>query len=528
MLRRLGLSGVNAQLAACVSVMILVIETIVILPSIIVHFNHTLESEVERQLMLHHLAEYDGDLVRMPADTTTSQFLGGGFGELYSESPYESSGESPNESHSELNGEFNGELNNESHNELYGELYSGAAGVRNPYISIHNDRNLVAEDNAKRAGAWAVVASLSGWRDEWHVKHFAVTELMHMPLFSAGTGPIGLPRADADDLDDMHVRLAVPPDFMRDALMGHAIERGVLVLGVLLLAVVAFYLLVQSKVIRPLRQILDKITRLANHSDYRLGGLGALGQEGKTTFDDAHATLAHLDQYHLAQREKLVTIGEAVAKINHDMRNVLSAATLVTDGLVASKDPKVATAAPRVAQAINRAVELCQQMLTYINTPQKLNIKPTNMEMLMGEVRQALAVAVEYFGPKELCVDGGQFFRLLFNLALNAEKAGAKSVSMRVKGEKFGDDGLGGDGIVIDIIDDGSGMDALTKARLFKPFQSKNGSSGLGLSIARDIALGHGGGLCLVRTSKMGSVFRLRLPPQVLVKTGMKANRRRK
>ena len=49
----------------------------------------------------------------------------------------------------------------------------------------------------------------------------------------------------------------------------------------------------------------------------------------------------------LRQRERLADIGEAVAKINHDMRNVLSSATLVADTLIASEDPRVRRAACR-------------------------------------------------------------------------------------------------------------------------------------------------------------------------------------
>ena len=49
----------------------------------------------------------------------------------------------------------------------------------------------------------------------------------------------------------------------------------------------------------------------------------------------------------LRQRERLADIGEAVAKINHDMRNVLSSATLVADTLIASQDPRVRRAACR-------------------------------------------------------------------------------------------------------------------------------------------------------------------------------------
>ena len=43
----------------------------------------------------------------------------------------------------------------------------------------------------------------------------------------------------------------------------------------------------------------------------------------------------------LRQHERLADNGEAVTKINHDIRNVLSPATLVTDALMAADDPKV-------------------------------------------------------------------------------------------------------------------------------------------------------------------------------------------
>ena len=49
----------------------------------------------------------------------------------------------------------------------------------------------------------------------------------------------------------------------------------------------------------------------------------------------------------LRQRERLADIGEAVAKINHDIRNVLSSATLVADTILASEDPRVRRAAYR-------------------------------------------------------------------------------------------------------------------------------------------------------------------------------------
>ena len=62
---------------------------------------------------------------------------------------------------------------------------------------------------------------------------------------------------------------------------------------------------------------------------------------------EALDTLQHNTLLALRQRERLADIGEAVAKINHDIRNVLSSATLVADTILASEDPRVRRAAYR-------------------------------------------------------------------------------------------------------------------------------------------------------------------------------------
>ena len=68
----------------------------------------------------------------------------------------------------------------------------------------------------------------------------------------------------------------------------------------------------------------------------------------------------------LRQSEQLAYIGEAVTKINHDIRNVLSSATLVTGALMGSEDPKVRPSTPRVVRSLENAVDRCKSMLDYI------------------------------------------------------------------------------------------------------------------------------------------------------------------
>ena len=96
-------------------------------------------------------------------------------------------------------------------------------------------------------------------------------------------------------------------------------------------------------------------------------------------------------------------------------------------------------------------------------------------------------------------------YRLLLNLARNAKSAGATALSIDVW--------RAGHFAVIDISDDGPGIDKSLKAHLFSAFYSGHKSNtGLGLAIAKDLSVAMGGELRLSRSSKLGSEFRLSVP----------------
>lgn len=301
------------------------------------------------------------------------------------------------------------------------------------------------------------------------------------------------------------ITLISPPNMITSSIRSYFGRIAILVLVLVLLVSLPFGLVVEWRVIQPLRRLIESITSFAK-SPFDSAPEWKHKEDG--IIDEAYGALVslqHRTQYELAQREKMAALGEAVAKINHDMRNVLSSAVLVSDNLTNSKDPKVARAAPLVNGAIDRAITLCQQLLAYINTPDNLNIERMSMLALVDECRRQLGLDIKYDGPDDLRVDADQFFRLIFNLLDNAKKAGATSIAITVWRT--------GRSTVIDIADNGPGLDQDTRAKLFKPFQgSRRGGTGLGLSIARDIAFAHNGDLRLSRTSENGTEFRLRLP----------------
>jgi hypothetical protein len=67
----------------------------------------------------------------------------------------------------------------------------------------------------------------------------------------------------------------------------------------------------------------------------------------------------------LRQRERLAQLGEAVAKISHDLRNILSVTTLMADRLEGSADPAVQRATPKILASLTRAVNLTEATLAF-------------------------------------------------------------------------------------------------------------------------------------------------------------------
>ena len=89
----------------------------------------------------------------------------------------------------------------------------------------------------------------------------------------------------------------------------------------------------------------------------------------------------------LQQRERLAKLGTAVTKINHDLRNILATVQLLSDRVGDSDDPKVRRVAPSLLAAIDRAIKLCSETLSFAHEgappPQ-----PAGFELaaLVGEV----------------------------------------------------------------------------------------------------------------------------------------------
>ena len=211
-----------------------------------------------------------------------------------------------------------------------------------------------------------------------------------------------------------------------------------------------------------------------------------------------------------------------MAKINHDLRNMLTSAQIASDRLAALGDPKVAQALPRLERALDRAITLATEVMTYGKSkesepkPQPLSIRAA-LDMAAEDAGlQPLGVTLRtVISPQErVKADPEQLHRILVNLLRNAREAIEGAGDRAGRGQVFAELRKARGASVLRLTDDGPGVPERALLNLFQPFvgSARRGGTGLGLAIARELAQGHGGDLDLVETGAGGSVFELTLP----------------
>lgn len=219
----------------------------------------------------------------------------------------------------------------------------------------------------------------------------------------------------------------------------------------------------------------------------------------------------------LQQRSRLAALGTAVTKINHDLRNILASAQLVSDHIRVSPDPRVRKIAPTLLGALDRAIKLCSQTLAFAHDGE---LPPSYSRFELRELVKEVGVDLSESRPeaarlvcevpKEFAIDADrdQLRRVLTNLTLNSYQATAGTVRISAR--------LKDDSVVVEVADDGPGLAEPVREHLFEPFSgsSRIGGTGLGLSIARDLMRGHGGDVVLARTGETGTVFEIVLPSE--------------
>ncbi|WP_172330263.1 HAMP domain-containing sensor histidine kinase [Mangrovicoccus sp. HB161399] len=329
---------------------------------------------------------------------------------------------------------------------------------------------------------------------------------------------IGAPTQDAGLL----IEVTMESQPLRKAMLDYG-ER-ILVLSAMISAVTAalLFFAVRRILVVPIRKVVAHMQSYADAPEdvRRFIEPNASLTELRAAEDALRSMQQHLTAA-LKQKDRLAQLGGAVAKVSHDLRNILTSAQLFADSMENSDDPRIQRIAPKLVGSISRAVNLCESTLAFGRAEEpppsltRVEVCTIVEDVLEGE-RLALdgqACRLEAEVPQGMLLrcDPEQMYRVLGNLVRNARQAitatgseGAVTVRASETEEAW----------MISVEDTGPGLPPKAREHLFTPFQggARKGGSGLGLAIASELVRGHGGRLELTRTDSRGTVFTIWLP----------------
>ena len=340
-------------------------------------------------------------------------------------------------------------------------------------------------------------------------------------IIDTGSGVIRvIAYAPADMGTEMEITLASDP--LARAMRAYGLKILWLSLAISLATAAMVFFAVRRAVVRPMIDVISNVKRFSENPEDARRIIEPKSRVGEIA--DAERALAEMQRdvrAALTARSRLASLGEAVAKISHDLRNILGTTQLMADRLEMSHDPIVARTAPKLIASLDRAIRLCQSTLTYGRAeetppePRAVTLGDLIEEVCEGlgltETGQGVTPEIDVAPDLVVRADPEQLYRVLSNLARNAVQAiqtTGKPGRLRIAA------GLGNDGVEISVADTGPGMPAKAVEHLFQPFRgaTRPGGTGLGLAIARELIRANGGELSLVASTTSGTEFRITLP----------------
>jgi signal transduction histidine kinase len=222
-------------------------------------------------------------------------------------------------------------------------------------------------------------------------------------------------------------------------------------------------------------------------------------------------------------RERLAAIGGFAAGIAHEMNNPLGSLMLAADWALAARtlpqgDAVVVKALGDIKAEAKRCGQIVKALLQFARrgeperAPHNLNEVVHAALALLGKYARDNGVALT-FQPGEpmpaALLSPAEMQQAVVSVLQNAIESGTTVVHVSTELD------LPEGRVLLSVTDRGRGIPADARARLFDPFfttRRKEGRTGLGLSLAHGIVLGHGGSIDVASTPGEGTVVRIRLP----------------
>ncbi len=295
-------------------------------------------------------------------------------------------------------------------------------------------------------------------------------------------------------------------------------RTGVAIIGLSVLAIVVGVLatLVSARMLKPVRTLIEGVSRISR-GDYS-AQLGIKGDDEISVlareFDQMARSLKEREeqlkekQEALLRAEQLAAVGRVSAQVAHEVRNPLSSIGLnveLLDELVArarfdsESDAKEARAlVTSVTRELDRLTEVSEEYLKMARLKQPALTTEDVSEVLVNVLdfsreeleRSGVAVERDLAEGARALADEGQLRQVFLNLLRNSKEAmpqgGTLTVTSAVKNGS----------VEVTFADTGVGIPSDVRARLFEPFFStKDGGTGLGLAVSKQILQAHGGSI---------------------------------
>lgn len=291
------------------------------------------------------------------------------------------------------------------------------------------------------------------------------------------------------------------------------------ILGGVLLVAGGAHLINQGRRERRIERLRDALVRLsAGREDVEVGvrGRDVLGRIA-AMIEEISRVMAR-DRRRLAALQNLSMWQETARRHAHEMKTPLTAARLELTRLREMvPDGEGKQTVESLAEELERLSRFTREFTSFARLPSP-RLEVHDLGSVVAEFATTFARAWPTLelkldpprDPLPAAIDRELIRQALVNLCDNSAQAGARNVSLRP--------GDGGQGVFLDVADDGPGIASAIRGRVFDPYvttRQVGEGMGLGLAISKKILLDHGGDLEVAETSEAGTVFRMVVPKGV-------------
>ncbi len=237
----------------------------------------------------------------------------------------------------------------------------------------------------------------------------------------------------------------------------------------------------------------------------------------------------------LHQASKLESVGRLAGGVAHDFNNLITGIIGISEEIKGrfADDPATCQDIDQIIQASKRAFDVTKQLLAFarrqVVQPIVLDVNVTVMEvnkLLQQLLGEDIKIQLELSKVSRIKIDRGHFDQILLNLAVNARDAmpDGGTLIIRTTNVALSGDQTTGDGhfdvtpgsyVLMEVIDNGIGMNPQALSHLFEPFyttKERAKGAGLGLSMIYGIVKQSGGDIQVKTEPGKGTAFSIYLP----------------